>query len=548
MKRILLIFCLFIGLTSVSAQTKQNPWSIGIHAGSEQYNGEIENQFFNFFDHHNGFAGLSASRYLSPHLDVGLDLTLGDIKFTSTGESNRRYRFNMNQANLHLQYNFFNYNDVKLRPFVFAGIGMIAFDGEGENQSNLTLPAAGLGVNYKLNEQVSIRYQNTLLVSDGDEIDNRTDESGNDMFLQTSIGLAAVIKSTSDLDRDGVADKNDECPETELGMKVDKKGCAIDLDLDGIPNERDKCPSDPGFEYTNGCPDSDNDSIPNADDPCPNIAGSVNGCPDSDGDGVADIDDKCPNEAGLENLSGCPEEAIVEEGKRMGVFEYNELPLENQALVVLDENGNPVDTIYTDDEGRFEFTALEADQNYSLRPINLDGDPSAVEIYLTDDSGNRRDAEETEDGKFVFTAPKDQVADKKQPKEEVKKEPKSEKKEVPSDGTIPADLLADINFDSESFNIKIKYYDQLNRLAAALNKQSDINITLFAYADSTGPADYNQRLTDNRADRVKRYLVKKGVSASRIDAMGKGEESPIATNLTQEGRAQNRRVEIRLKD
>lgn len=543
MRNFLLFICLVSTFLYSYSQTKENPWSIGIHGGSEQYNGEIENQFFNFFDHHNGFAGISASRYLSPNLDLGLDLTLGDIKFTSSGENGKRYNFNMNQANLHLQYNFFNYNEVKLRPFVFAGVGIIAFDGKNKNQSNLTLPATGLGLNYKLNDRVSIRYQNTLLFSDGDDLDNRVEDSGNDMFLQTSLGLSAVIKSTSDLDRDGVPDKNDECPNTELGMKVDKKGCAVDLDLDGIPNDRDKCPTDPGFEYTNGCPDSDNDSIPNAEDPCPNLAGPINGCPDSDGDGVADKDDKCPTEAGLATLGGCPEEAIVKESIRMGVFEYNELPLENQALVVLDENGNPIDTIYTDENGRFEFTALEADKNYSLRPLNLKGDPSAIDIYLTDESGNRRNASETEDGKFIFSEPQDQVADKKPEKEE-----KPVKKEIPTDGAIPADLLADINFDSESFTIKIKYYDQLNRLAAALNKQSDLLISLRAYADSTGPEDYNQRLTDNRAERVKRYLIRKGVSADRIDALGKGESEPVATNLTPEGRALNRRVEIRLKD
>ena len=534
MKKFTLLFSiLFAVLISANSQTKEDPWSVGIHGGSEQYNGEIENQFFNFFDNHNGFAGISLARYIHPHFDLGLDFTLGDIKFKSSNENNNRFNYNMNVANLHINYNFFEYDEVKFRPFLFAGLAYLNFDGKGDNKNYLALPSAGLGVNYMLNDRVRIRYQNTLLVSDGDDLDARTG-GGNDMFLQTSIGLSTLIKATSDSDRDGVSDRNDECPNTELGMVVDKKGCAIDLDLDGIPNERDKCPSDPGFEYTMGCPDSDGDSIPNADDPCPNIAGSLNGCPDSDGDLVADKDDKCPEVAGLESLGGCPEEAIEEEVKRMGVFTYNNLPMENAALVVLDENGNPIDTIYTDGKGRFEFTSLNADQNYSLKPINIKGDPSNVDIYLTDKDGNRRDAVDDGTGKFVFNpATNDRVDDKQE-----------ESKQIAEDNDIPVELLKDINFDSESFTIKIKYYDQLNRLAAVLKKQTDVNLKLMAYADSTGPKDYNQRLTVQRADRVKRYLVRKGVDASRIEAVANGEDNPIATNLTPEGRALNRRTEF----
>lgn len=542
MRNFTFLFLLMASLLSFS-QTKQNPWRVGIHIGSEQYNGDVENQFFNFVDHHNGFAGFSVSRYLSPHFDLATDLTLGDIKISQTESRPTRSVFNMNQANLHLKFNFFKYENVKFRPFLFAGLGYIAFDQEGnsDNTNYLALPSGGLGVNYKLNENVNIRYQNTLLVGNGDDFEGETDGS-NDMFLQSSIGVSTVIKSTQDGDRDGVPDRKDQCPNTELGMKVDKFGCAVDLDLDGIPNDRDKCPSIPGFEYTNGCPDSDNDSIANADDPCPNIAGPINGCPDSDGDLVADKDDKCPDVAGLESLGGCPEEVIKEEAKRIGVFTYNDLPMENAALVVLDENGNPVDTIYTDGNGRFEFSPLDADKHYSLKPIDLDGSSDNVEIYLVDEDGKKRTTVE-KDGKFVFEDATDDTADEViEDKVIAKKEPK---KEVEG---IPSELLTDINFDSESFTIKIKYYDQLNRLAMALKKAENIRVDIKAYADSTGPEDYNQRLTDRRADRIERYLIRKGVPADRINAVGKGESDPIATNKTPEGRALNRRVEINLMD
>jgi len=99
-------------------------------------------------------------------------------------------------------------------------------------------------------------------------------------------------------------------------------------------------------------------------------------------------------------------EEVKKELKRIGVFEYNNLPMENAALVIYDENGNPVDTIYTDGNGRFEFSVLQADNNYTIKPINFDGDSEDIIIYLTDNKGNRLNGRETENGDFIFTKEK----------------------------------------------------------------------------------------------------------------------------------------------
>ena len=68
------------------------------------------------------------------------------------------------------------------------------------------------------------------------------------------------------------------------------------------------------------------------------------------------------------------------------------------------------------------------------------------------------------------------------------------------------------------------------------------------FTDSIGSEAYNLKLSQRRADSVRQYLVDKGVPASRLDAVGKGEGSPIADNATAEGRAQNRRVVLRRTD
>lgn len=77
------------------------------------------------------------------------------------------------------------------------------------------------------------------------------------------------------------------------------------------------------------------------------------------------------------------------------------------------------------------------------------------------------------------------------------------------------------------------------------NPKSSVNIN--GYASSEGELNVNQRLSQSRADALKRYLVSKGITKTKIVAIGKGTENPITTNDTEEGRQKNRRVEISLQ-
>jgi OOP family OmpA-OmpF porin len=88
----------------------------------------------------------------------------------------------------------------------------------------------------------------------------------------------------------------------------------------------------------------------------------------------------------------------------------------------------------------------------------------------------------------------------------------------------------------------------LDGLADDLKRMDDIeNVTVVGHTDSTGPADYNMGLSQRRADTVKAHLVSKGIAADKISTKGMGETQPAASNATDEGRAQNRRVEIIIK-
>ncbi|MEJ2037188.1 MAG: OmpA family protein [Maritimibacter sp.] len=81
-------------------------------------------------------------------------------------------------------------------------------------------------------------------------------------------------------------------------------------------------------------------------------------------------------------------------------------------------------------------------------------------------------------------------------------------------------------------------------LAASLNKYPNTHVQVIGHTDNTGAASYNLDLSRRRASTVANSLVGSGVSAGRVSAYGKGEDQPIASNLTASGRAQNRRVEI----
>jgi OOP family OmpA-OmpF porin len=85
----------------------------------------------------------------------------------------------------------------------------------------------------------------------------------------------------------------------------------------------------------------------------------------------------------------------------------------------------------------------------------------------------------------------------------------------------------------------------LDRVATVLTEQpAQKPISIEGYTDSRGSDAFNQQLSQKRADAVRSYLVSKGLGADNLQAVGRGESSPIASNDTSEGRASNRRVEI----
>ena len=117
--------------------------------------------------------------------------------------------------------------------------------------------------------------------------------------------------------------------------------------------------------------------------------------------------------------------------------------------------------------------------------------------------------------------------------------------EAPKEMTIVLDERS-LNFDFDKSNVKPEYYDLLTNIKEFV-EQNNYEITIVGHTDSIGSNAYNFKLSRRRAESVKAKLLEFGLSEDRIvgiEAMG--EEQPIATNATKEGRAQNRRVEFKL--
>jgi len=101
-----------------------------------------------------------------------------------------------------------------------------------------------------------------------------------------------------------------------------------------------------------------------------------------------------------------------------------------------------------------------------------------------------------------------------------------------------------VRFDTNKSTLTTAAKANLDKLVSVFNQYPDTNIEIYGYTDSTGSAEYNLKLSAERASSVRTYLSTKGISSSRFNTTGLGIADPIAANDSPEGRSQNRRVEF----
>lgn len=200
------------------------------------------------------------------------------------------------------------------RPFLTVGAGSekVDFDELGDS-SDLGLNAGG-GFRFGITERFGLRLDARWISVDVEDIDRQSN-------FETNVGASWVFggASPSDADRDGVQDRQDRCPGTPVGAKVDAAGCPLDSDGDGVADGIDRCSNTTkGWPVDEkGCPrDTDDDGVADGEDACPNTPRGAKvdarGCTtDSDGDGVFDGLDRCDRTpAGARvDAYGCPLDA-----------------------------------------------------------------------------------------------------------------------------------------------------------------------------------------------------------------------------------------------
>lgn len=232
---------------------------------------------------------------------------------------------------------------------------------------------------------------------------------------------------------------------------------------------------------------------------------------DSDGDGVVDSEDRCPNTpAGAKvNAQGCE----------------------------LDSDGDGV----VDSKDRCPNTPAGAKVNAD--GCELDGDGDGVVDSKDRCPDSPAGAKVNADG-CELDSDGDGVVDSKDSCPDSKAGAKVDDKGCEIAGVI---ALKGVNFPTNSAKLTPDSLAVLDEAAATLAKHSDIKAEVAGHTDNRGVAAKNKKLSQQRAEAVMHYLVSKGVNAANLTAKGYGQEDPVADNKTEEGRAANRRVELRIQ-
>lgn len=108
-------------------------------------------------------------------------------------------------------------------------------------------------------------------------------------------------------------------------------------------------------------------------------------------------------------------------------------------------------------------------------------------------------------------------------------------------------MPGNITFATDSADIASNFYTPLNNLATSFRQYEQNSIEIVGHTDSTGSHAYNMNLSQRRAQSVANYLQAQGVNATRVTTRGAGPDQPVASNASEAGRSQNRRVEINLR-
>lgn len=111
---------------------------------------------------------------------------------------------------------------------------------------------------------------------------------------------------------------------------------------------------------------------------------------------------------------------------------------------------------------------------------------------------------------------------------------------------ISLNMPGNLTFNTNSADIRSDFYDVLNSVASVLKEYKNSKVQVSGHTDDVGSSSSNQLLSERRANSVANYLISQSIAADRFYVVGYGESQPIASNASEAGREQNRRVEIQI--
>lgn len=265
-----------------------------------------------------------------------------------------------------------------------------------------------------------------------------------------------------------------------------------------------------GLTFKFGGKDTDNDGIYDKDDACPEVAGlpQFKGCPDTDKDGIQDSADSCPEVAGLAEFNGCPDT----DGD--GIIDSEDACVDVKGTKIMkgcpDADGDGV-----------------ADKDDNCPAVKGAKDNAGCPWPDTDG-----DSVIDKDDKCPTVA--GTVANNGCP-------------EVSDDAIKKLnDYAKTILFNSGKSSFQKQTMPVLQAITAILKEYPTAKFSIEGHTDSDGKDASNLKLSQDRAAAVKNYLVENGIDASRLTSEGFGEAKPIDSNKTAKGKANNRRVEVKL--